>query len=269
MRLTVPVKTLALRFLPEAVLRHARKAHYLRKLASAATEPDMTVLRHLVPPGGCALDLGANFGLYTRFLAEAVGPDGAVHAVEPVPTMHDVLRSNVRRFRLAQVRTHPVAASDATRTVTMTVPRYPSGGANYYEARVVGGPRERAGRTVRVPGIRLDDLFGHLPRIDVVKCDVEGHELAILRGAETLLRRHRPAWLMEVSGDPDTFGSAAAEVVEMLRAKGYDIYRFDGRKLRPRAPGDRAVNYFFLRPEHLGRVPADLKAATSDHIVPA
>src|SRR5215213_7913642 len=153
MRLTVPAKSLALRFLPEAVLRHVRKAHYLRKLASAAPEPDMTVLRHLAPPGGCALDVGANFGLYTRFLTEAVGPDGVVHAVEPVPPMYDVLRTNVRRLRLAQVRTHPVAVSDATRTVTMAVPRYARGGANFYEARVVAGAR--GGQTVRVPGIRL------------------------------------------------------------------------------------------------------------------
>jgi FkbM family methyltransferase len=267
MRLTVPAKSLALRFLPEAVLRHVRKAHYLRKLAAAAPEPDMTVLRHLVPPGGCALDLGANFGLYTRFLAETVGPDGVVHAVEPVPPIYDVLRSNVRGLRLGQVRTHPVAVSDVTRTVTMAVPRYAGGGANFYEARVV--PGARGGQTVRVPGIRLDDLFAHLPRVDVVKCDVEGHELAVLRGAETLLRRHRPAWLIEVSGDPDGVGSDAAGVVDLLRAEGYGVFRFDGRRLRPRVHGDRSVNYFFLRPEHLGRLPADLKMATSGHTVPA
>jgi len=267
MRLTVPVKTLALRFLPDTILHHVRRAHYLRKLSAAAPEPDMAALRHLAAPGGCAIDLGANFGLYTRFLAEAVGPDGVVHAVEPVPTMYDVLRSNVRRLRLAQVRTHPVAVTDATRTVTMAVPRYSRGGANFYEARVTADPSD--GRVVRVPGIRPDDLFAHLPRIDVVKCDVEGHELAVLRGAEMLLRRHRPAWLIEVSGDPDAPASNAAEVVDLLRAEGYEVFRFDGRKLRPRVHGDRAVNYFFLRPEHLGRLPADLKVATSGHTVPA
>lgn len=262
----VPLKTFALRFLPEVILQRVRKVHYARKLMTAAPEPDTAVLAHLVPAGGCALDLGANFGSYTRFLAEAVGPDGVVHAVEPVPPMYEVLRANVRRLRLRQVRTHPVAVSDATRTVTMTVPRYPAGGANFYEARIV---RRSSGRTLRVPGVRLDDLFAHLPRIDVVKCDVEGHELSVLRGAETLIRRHRPAWLIEVSGDPDASGSDAAEVVGLLRAEGYDVYRFDGRKLRPRAHGDRAVNYFFLRPEHLGRLPADLKVATSGHTVPA
>jgi FkbM family methyltransferase len=264
-----PFKSWALRFLPEVVLHRVRRSHYARKLLTALNEPEMAVLRHLVPAGGCALDLGANFGLYTRFLAEAVGPDGLVHAVEPVPPMYDVLRSNVRRLRLSQVRTHPVAASDLTRTVTVAVPRYATGGSNFYEARVIRRPAGTHMRTFRVPGLRLDDLFAHLPRIDVVKCDVEGHELAVLRGAETLLRRHRPAWLMEVSGDPDDAETNAAEVVDLMRAEGYEMYRFDGRKVRPRATGDRAVNYFFLRPGHLDRLPQELKLTTSGRTVPA
>lgn len=263
MRLAHPVKTLALRWLPEPILHHLRKAHYARKLAAAAPEPETAVLRHLVRSGACAIDLGANFGLYTRFLAEAVGPTGTVHAVEPVPAMHDVLRSNVRRFGLRQVRTHPVAVSETTGTVTMAVPPYATGGSNFYEARVVAAAAGGR-RTVRVAGVRLDDLFAHLPHIDFVKCDVEGHELAVLRGAPAVLREHRPAWLVEVSGDADDRRSNAAEVVRLMRAAGYEVYRFDCR-LRPRRPGDRAVNYFFLRPEHLGRIPGDMKVTTSGH----
>lgn len=268
MFLATPFKSIVLRFLPEAVLQHVRKAHYARKLAAADPEPEMAVFRHLVPAGGCALDLGANFGLYTRSLADAVGRNGTVHAVEPVPAMYDVLRSNVRRLGLSQVRTHPVAISDATQAVTMTVPRYATGGCNFYEARVVRTPSRR-GRTVHVVGVRLDDLFARLPRIDAIKCDVEGHELAVLRGADSLLRTHRPAWLMEVSGDPDDPSSNAAAVVRRMRTEGYDIYRIDGHRLRPRQAGDRAVNYFFLRPEHLGRLPQDLKVMTSGHTVRA
>lgn len=268
MSLTVSLKSFALRFLPEPILQRVRKAHYARKLTDAGPEPEMAVLRHLVPPGGCAVDLGANFGLYTRFLAEAVGPDGVVHAVEPVPAMYDVLRTNVRRLRLSQVRTHAVAVSDATRTVMMTVPKYTTGGANHYEARVVTTSGVRPGTAILVPGIRLDDLIGHLPRIDLVKCDVEGHELAVVRGAETILRQHRPAWMIEVSGDPDERGSAAAEVIAVMDRGGYEMFWFDGRRLRPRGHGDRAVNYFFLRPGHIGRLLRFLSPTTNGHTVP-
>jgi hypothetical protein len=54
-----------------------------------------------------------------------------------------------------------------------------------------------------------------------------------------------------------------------MRAEGYEVYRFDGRRLRPRQAGDRAVNYFFLRPEHLGRIPEQLKEPTSGHTIRA
>jgi hypothetical protein len=68
---------------------------------------------------------------------------------------------------------------------------------------------------------------------------------------------------MEVSGDPDDPTASAAEVVRRMRADGYDVFWFDGHRLRPRESGDRAVNYFFLRPEHLGRLPGELKVTTS------
>jgi hypothetical protein len=44
----------------------------------------------------------------------------------------------------------------------------------------------------------LDDVLGDAPRIDVIKIDVEGHEDAVLAGADTVLRRHRPSLLIEM-----------------------------------------------------------------------
>jgi FkbM family methyltransferase len=262
------LKNLALRLLPEVILQQLRKAHYARKLVTAAAEPEMAILRHLVPAGGCAIDLGANFGSYTKMLAEAVGEAGTVYAIEPIPSTYKVLRSNLDRLGLANVEAFPVAVSDKTNFVEMAVPRYPSGGPNYYEARI-GGTHGTATERFRVTTIRLDDVFADLHRIDAIKCDVEGHELSVLRGAENLLCRHHPAWLMELSGNPDDPSSPAAEVVARMRAEGYEIYRFDGQVLRPRVRRDRAVNYFFLRPEHLGRLPQELKTSTSGHTPPA
>lgn len=248
------LKHLTLRLLPESLLQHLRKAHYARKLRRAEPEPEMRVIPRLLPAGGCALDLGANFGLYTRLLAETVGPAGAVHAVEPVPGTCDVLRSNVRRLGLVAVTVHNVAVSDRAGAVTMTIPRYARGGENLYEARITADEGPGEFRLVVVPAESLDELFGGLGRIDFVKCDVEGHELSVLRGAEHILREHRPAWLMEVSGDPDDPVSPAADVVGRMREAGYLPYHIRDGAVRRREPGDRATNYFFLRPEHVKKV---------------
>src|SRR5262249_55499212 len=159
-------KQLALRFLPGPVLQFVRKHHYARKLAAAEPEPDMALLQYLVPRGGCALDVGANFGLYSRFLTAAVAPTGRVHAIEPVPTTFDVLRSNVLRLGLAQVLVHNLAASDSTGRVTMAVPRYSTGGENYYEARIVGASAPAGLRAVPVKAWKLDDLSARHDRVD-------------------------------------------------------------------------------------------------------
>jgi FkbM family methyltransferase len=268
MTFNVILKNLALRLLPNALLQPLRKSHYARKLNASAPEPEMAVLRHLAPAGGCAIDLGANFGSYTKMLAETVGETGMVYAFEPIPLTYHVLRSNLNRLGLKNVEALPVAVSDQASFVEMTVPRYAGGGANFYEARI-GGAGGKQAEVVRVTTVRLDEIFGDLERLDVIKCDVEGHELSALRGAERLLKRHHPAWLMELSGNPDEPSSAAAEVVVRMRAEGYDIYRLDGHKLRPRATGHRAINYFFLRPEHLGLLPEEFKTPTSGHTRPA
>lgn len=250
MPLTASLKHLTLRYLPQTFLQPLRRAHYARKLAHDAGEPEMCVISYLLPPGGCAIDLGANFGLYTRFLSETAGPKGTVHAVEPVPSTFDVLVSNVRRLRLKNVVVHNVAVSNRERIATMKVPKYESGGENYYEARI--SESESAGdRTIHVRANRLDDLFGRLGRIDFVKCDVEAHELNVLRGATEILRVHRPAWLVEVSGDPDEHGSSAAEVIRLMAKAGYRMYRIDA---------ERGSNYFFLRPEHVRRIGSQLES---------
>src|SRR5512145_40864 len=117
--LSTALKHLTLRLLPESLLQPLRKAHYGRKVLTAAEEPEMFVIPHLLPMGGCAIDLGANFGMYTRLFSQTVGPQGRVHAAEAVPRTFDIPKSNVRGLGLANVTVHNVAASDEDDTVTM------------------------------------------------------------------------------------------------------------------------------------------------------
>ena len=227
MTLPISLKHLTLRLLPNALLQHLRTAHYSRKLIHAPAEPEMAVIPHLLPVGGCAIDLGANFGTYTHFLARTVGPAGQVHAVEPIPETFKALRSNVRRQKMSAVSVYNVAVSDSNGDATMSIPRYEQGGENLYEAKVAATEYDLGVRSVQVKTERLDELFGRLGRIDFIKCDVEGHELNVLRGATDILRVHRPAWLMEVSGNPDDPESPAAEVVNLMNRASYRVFHLE------------------------------------------
>ena len=89
-------KTVALNFLPDSLLTILKKIHYARivRQISESDEPDLIVLRHLIEKGQCTADLGANIGVYSKYLSEYVGPSGRVISVEPVPLTYDILCSN-------------------------------------------------------------------------------------------------------------------------------------------------------------------------------
>ena len=79
------------------------------------------------------------------------------------------------------------------------------------------------------PWCRLDDavLAEGLSRVDLLKVDVEGAELALLRGAKEVLRRHRPLLLLEVNeGSLSRQGSSSAEVLALLDEAGYTVQVF-------------------------------------------
>ena len=254
------IKRFALRFLPDRMLQRLKKIHYAKALrtASEGGEPDLAVVRHLVGAGSHVIDVGANFGLYTKFLSELVEPEGRVYSIEPIPLTYEILTSNLKRLKLRNVEPFNYAISDDIGDVRMEIPEYASGGENFYEARIVPASKSTLVRTVNIESRPLDALFGHLRNIDFIKCDVEGHELACLRGAASILRRVKPAWLIEISGSPDQDSSTANELFKLMADCGYTPMWFDGRNLRQRERGERSINYFFLTRRHMRLIPEDL-----------
>jgi len=202
------LKSLIYRCAPNRLVNTLRHYKHLHDLATVS-EPDFVHIRHLIHLGDRVLDVGANFGVFTKFFSEAVGPTGQVFSFEPIPTTFRTLSKAVERYKLTNVRAMNVAVSDRNRVATMQIPRLSEGGDNLYEAEITATPN--AGwRTFEVKTITLDSL--NLPRVDFIKIDVEGHEVEVLNGACNLLMRHRPALLIEVNH---------REVRSMLSSLGY------------------------------------------------
>jgi FkbM family methyltransferase len=249
------LKAQALTRLPDSWLRALKGRHYERVLRRLKEdeEPDLTVVRQLVAPNTTAIDLGANIGVYTKVLSSLVGRSGRVISVEPVAETFGILSRNVQALGMKNVMLVNAAISDKDEIVTMEVPDYESGGANFYQAQVVDieSAPPRAGRHIRVPSVTLDEIASGEDSVAFVKCDIEGHELRCLAGAQSVIATHHPAWLIEIWGDPDDAGSHAAAVFAVLEAGGYAGWFFDGRLLHLRRPGDRSTNYFFLTATHV------------------
>lgn len=236
--------------LPAPLLRAVKKPYYAHKLRAAdlQEEPDLSCVRGLISPGDLVVDAGANFGLYTKFLSQWVGTGGRVISVEPVAETFQVLNHNVKALGLSNVTPVWAAVSDAPGELSMEVPRE-AGAQNFYMARVAPAGTKGA---LRVKAVTLDELAGPPgPPVAFIKLDVESHEPAAVRGAAKILRDFAPAWLIEVSGNPDAVEGPAKSLFNQLSAAGYSAWWFDGKTLHPRQPGDRKVNYFFLTEKHL------------------
>ncbi|NNE07686.1 MAG: FkbM family methyltransferase, partial [Gemmatimonadetes bacterium] len=240
----------------ERLLLPLKKRHYAKFLTNLTEEdePDLRAVRYLADPAKDALDVGANIGVYTKFLASVLSHGSSVYSFEPVPTTYAILSSNCKKLGLANVRAMNQALSDSIGIARMSVPTYEDGGENYYMAHLTadsGG----AGKSFDVETTTLDEFFRKTrTNAGFLKIDAEGAELSCIEGGSAFLRANRPASFVEISDNPDDEGSKSRRLFTIFEKLGYGAYVYDGRKsMRPRAAGDSAINYYFLRPEHCDR----------------
>ncbi|MUL40107.1 FkbM family methyltransferase [Streptomonospora sp. PA3] len=195
-------------------------------------EREIAGLAEVVRPGHVCLDIGAEYGLYTFTLADLVGPAGRVCAIEPLPGPASFLRTAVRTLGAGNVRVlrRAVGAEDGAGTLSLPLRRgLPVHGRAFLTtgARGVGPNAEfRARRSVAARVTTLDSLVAELglDRIDFIKADVEGAELAVLDGGPATLRDHRPALLVEIEDRHlAKYGARAADLVERLAGLGYGM----------------------------------------------
>lgn len=251
------IKGLILTVVPSRMLFYLKAARYVRLVGafSEGDEPELTVVKHLVKAGDTVVDVGANVGWYTNYLSRLVGDRGMVISLEPMPETFALLSRCVKAHRLTNVELHNVGASEFNGCAVMEIPQYVSGGANYYMAHIIDSTRPASSTFQRPVKLRsLDSLLGEtLNKVSFIKCDVEGHELQLIKGAQETIKAKKAAWLIEItrSSDPDLDGSSSAQIFGLLAAQGYTPWWLDKNVFRKRKQGDKALNYFFLLPGHI------------------
>lgn len=176
-------------------------------------------------PGMTVLDIGAHHGLYTLIASRCVGPRGRVIAFEPSPRERRKLSLHVRLNVCRNVQIEGLALGQVDGEANFFLVNSRETGCNSLRPPAVEAPT----KVFRVRVTRLDDFLQaqHVERVDFVKMDVEGGELAVLKGARQLLeRRPRPVMLVEVSDlRTEPWGYRAREVLSFLRERGYHWFQ--------------------------------------------
>jgi FkbM family methyltransferase len=201
------------RFLPTRLVAAAARAVYPR------FEPELARLTDLCPPRcGTAVDVGGWYGPWTRRLSERAR---RVVTVEPVPHLARLLES----ASPGNVRVIQAAAADRPGIARLWLPPDDSGDRGV--SSLVR--RDIHGHALDVHCITLDDLG--LRDVGFIKVDVDGSELAVLRGATGILARDRPALFVELESRIQPIGP----VVTYLSLLGYDGWVLPGATWVPLA----------------------------------
>lgn len=180
-------------------------------------EPEIKLLPHLAKPGGLALDVGANKGVYLTHMSRHFG---RVMAFEPNPE----LALYLERAAPKNAEVIGAALSSAEGTAVLSMPKR----MNELGSLTVKADATEVD-TYKVP-LRTLDSF-KLSGVDLIKIDVEGHEHDMLEGAVETIRRSRPAILVEVEERHRAGGVAAIQ--SLLEGLGYAGFFLDGGTLRP------------------------------------
>jgi FkbM family methyltransferase len=182
---------------------------------------NLQTLIQLLPPGQVFVDVGANFGLYSLALAHTLQATGGhVHAFEAQRILFNMVCGSVALNSIENLFVHHLAISDQAGWIPIPkldyaqVSSYGSVEFGAMQNEDMGQPRGLSQENVRA--ITLDSL--QLPRVDIIKIDIEGMEEHALAGATDLFARHRPIAFVE------WVKSNKQAMVDYFAVRDYSVY---------------------------------------------
>jgi len=176
----------------------------------------------LIKPDMTVFDIGANAGFYTLLFSRLIGRGGQVIAFEPDSENMCLLRKHIALNKLENVSVVQSAVSDTAALVGFSL----TGGAT---------GRLEKNSSYLVPTVRLDELLAdnNLPSPNVIKMDVEGAEVMVLRGAKDFIEKKTCSWIVALHGDEAKNGclvifTEAGYFLQDLQGQRIDAMNFQG-----------------------------------------
>lgn len=202
-------------------LRDPRMLQAVNELLHPGAEEE--ALRTLLGEADTFLDVGANHGSFSIFAAQQLSTAGRIVAVEPQPDMAELVRQSLAANARCPFEVGCFACGDRAGTVDFYIPKSTSGTAGVFQGFSAVGAHDKL--TVELK--KFDDAFAwrEFPGGTFLKLDVEGSELAFLRGAEQMLRARRPKILLELNPKSSrAAGVSVEETIQFLQGVGYTSF---------------------------------------------
>jgi FkbM family methyltransferase len=231
--------------LPWGVTINAFSGEAIGKSIAAMGIYDLCVsesLYRIIDKNETCVDVGANIGYMTSLMAHCVGKEGRVFAFEPHPNIYQTLFQNIQKWKKendwTQIELKNLAISDQLGQASLFIPvNFDNNQGIASLVPPVSEDVNNLGQKITVETNTLDNLFGN-SKIQLLKLDVEGHEINVLLGAQKMLEenRIRDVLFEEHQSYPNS-------VCSFLIEKGYSVYRVTKGFLKPSLVPPKAAKF--------------------------
>jgi FkbM family methyltransferase len=206
-----------------------RLLHRAYRYAWRTERYEIALVRALVRPGECVVDVGAHKAAFAYWMARAVGPRGLVLAFEPMPELASYLRVVAASFPCGQLQFIEAALSNCAGRAMLHF------AGDHLGTASIEIQEDKFKPPVEVRTETLDGLLAARNsdcRVSFIKCDVEHHELAVFQGARETLSQAKPILLFE-SANLANGQDCNQKVFGFLQSLGFVGYFFDRGRLVP------------------------------------
>ena len=168
----------------------------------------------------CFIDVGSHYGIFS--LAFSRSPGSIAYALEPSPEAFEVLKANIMKNPNHCVKPYSFAASSSNEKINMYADT-----ADHFIALSKGGS------CISVDAIKLDTFIAEQQiKPDVIKIDVEGYELSVLKGANQLISSYSPLIFLEIHpNEIKDNGGTVKQIVNYLHDLGYEFSNHRDRNI--------------------------------------
>ncbi len=204
--------------------------------------PELDMLSKYLDADSICFDVGAHGGSWSRGLARIV-PKGHVYSFEALPYYADVLRKTLKLLGRRRVTVLNRAVAEKDDSVQMV--RQDRDGNTLTGKTHVAVTGEGAQEMVSVPAVTLDSFWQEIgeKRVDFVKCDVEGFELFVLRGARKLIEACRPVFYNELNAEwCERYDYTPGDIFSFFQRYDYAPFYFDVERGLVSVDVDKHVN---------------------------
>ncbi|TVQ63304.1 MAG: FkbM family methyltransferase [Spirulina sp. DLM2.Bin59] len=181
----------------------------------------------VIQRGDIVIDAGANRGYYTTLFSHIVGHSGQVHGFEPVPLTFKLLTQTLQNEQVfANVIPNNCALGDQAGEAVLYLPDQDDGQASMRQGHQTGSWKTVQQVQAYTCILKtLDHYCQNWPRLDFMKCDVEGAELLVIKGGSETIQKHRPMIYVELFFDwTKAFDYHPLDLLAQLMDWGYQQF---------------------------------------------